>query len=63
MKKVEIRKKNVKGCGVDTVVRGIRAEESFFKSCDIVAKKEGTTRNELILRAVAEYIERYYGKE
>lgn len=48
--------RNKKGCGIKTVVRGLRAEKSFFDNCDKVAEAEKTTRNELILRVVGEYL-------
>ncbi len=40
-----------------TVVKGIRAEQSFFDKCDLVAKAEGVDRNKLIVRVVSEYYE------
>ena len=42
-----------------TVVKGIRAEQSFFDKCDLVAKGEGVDRNKLIVRVVSEYCEKY----
>ncbi len=42
-----------------TVVKGIRAEQSFFDKCDLVAKAEGVDRNKLIIRVVSEYCENY----
>jgi predicted DNA-binding ribbon-helix-helix protein len=61
MKKRNLSKSNVKGCGILTVVRGIRAEQSFFDNCDKVAEIECTNRNELIVRVVKEYCEVHYG--
>lgn len=40
-----------------TVVRGVRASQSFWEKCDKVAVCENITRNELILRVMKEYIE------
>lgn len=41
-----------------TVVKGIRAEQSFFDKCDLVAKAEGVDRNKLIVRVVDEYCDK-----
>ncbi len=57
MSKIDIRKRNTKGCGIVTIVRGVRAEQSFWDLCDYVARKENTTRNELIIRVVCAYCE------
>lgn len=38
-----------------TVVKGIRASQSFFDKCDEVARKNGMTRNALIVSAVYSY--------
>ena len=50
MKKIMIRKR--KKTKAPTVVRGVRAKESFFEMCDEIAMKSGITRNTLILMAV-----------
>lgn len=42
---------------VPTTVKGIRAENYFWEKCAAVAKKENTSRNELIVRVVSEYLE------
>ena len=52
---VERRKRN---SFVETVVRGVRADNEFWKKCDLIAKSENTTRNELIVRVVSEYCEK-----
>lgn len=39
-----------------TIVKGIRASSVFFDDCDKISKKEGTNRNELIVRVVSDYI-------
>lgn len=55
MEKIMIQKRKKKKIKAPTVVRGIRAEASFFEMCDDVARENGTTRNTLILTAVNEY--------
>lgn len=40
----------------------VRAEKEFWDSCDKVAKIEGTTRNELIVRVVAKYCKKLLDK-
>lgn len=52
------KKKNVKGCGISTVVKGIRADEKFWDNCEKVAKLRKTTRNELIVKVMNRYCER-----
>lgn len=47
--------KNNKRTGIKTIVKGIRAEKSFFDKCSLVAKQEGVTRNELIVKVLTEY--------
>ena len=42
-----------------TIVKGVRANKSFFEKCDIVAKKHGITRNELIICVLDSYNESY----
>ena len=42
-----------------TIVRGIRAEKSFFEKCDLVAKAEGVDRNKLIVRLVEDYLDNF----
>lgn len=39
-----------------TIVKGIRAKQSFWDNCDLVAKKESIDRNKLIIREVSNYI-------
>jgi predicted DNA-binding ribbon-helix-helix protein len=63
MKKRNLKKSNHKGCGVLTVVRGIRAEQCFFDKCDEIAVLEDTNRNELIVRIVKDYCEVNYGNK
>ena len=46
---------NERGCGIKTQVRGIRAVKEFWEMCDLVSASEGTTRNELIVRATLLY--------
>lgn len=46
---------NVKGCGIKTKVKSIRAEEEFWNKCDKVAEIEKTNRNELIVRVAEKY--------
>lgn len=41
-----------------TVVKGLRAEQSFFDRCDLVAKAEGVDRNKLIVRVMSEYLDK-----
>ena len=40
---------------IKTVVRGLRAEQSFFDTVGMVAKAENISKNELIVRVVSEY--------
>lgn len=49
-----------RNCGLRerTVVKGIRAKPSFFDKCDLVAKSENCTRNELVVRFVSDYLDR-----
>lgn len=42
-----------------TVVKGIRAEKSFFEMCDSQARAENIDRNKLIVKVVSEYIEMF----
>lgn len=58
MKRKILKNSNHKGCGVITVVRGVRAEQSFFDKCDTIADIEDTNRNELIVRVVTDYCEK-----
>ena len=53
---------NRKGCGIKTVVRGIRATDEFWEICQEVAERENTTRNELIVKVLNKYIKRKYKK-
>ncbi len=39
-----------------TVVRGLRASQTFWERCDKVAESENMTRNEFILFVVNEYL-------
>lgn len=55
--------KNRKGCGIETQVGSIRAEKEFWDNCDIVSKLENTSRNELIVRAVAKYCKKILDKQ
>ena len=55
--------RNRKGCGIQTQVGSIRAEKEFWDNCDIVAKIEKTSRNELIVRAVAKYCKKALDKQ
>lgn len=41
-----------------TMVRSLRAEKEFFDKCSLVAKREETNVNELIVRVVSEYIKK-----
>ncbi len=45
-----------------TVVKGLRADKSFFEKCDRVAKAEQTDRNKLIVRVMTEYCKRKENK-
>ena len=63
MGKRELSKSNHKGCGIKTVVKGVRAEQAFFERCDKVAEKEQTNRNELIVRVVNCYCVDKYGRK
>lgn len=51
----KVRKRNKRNTYVKTCVKGVRAEEGFWEKCDLVAKSENTTRNELIVSIVSEY--------
>lgn len=48
---------------VETHVKGVRADRNFWDSVDEVAKRERTTRNNLIVRVMIDYIMRYDEKE
>lgn len=50
--------RNKRGCGIETKVRGVRAENEFWVKCDKVAKIEKTDRNELIVRVVTKYCDK-----
>ena len=50
--------KNNKWTGIKTVVKGLRAEQSFFDKVESVAKAENISKNELIVRVVSEYCEK-----
>ncbi len=50
-----VRKKRNSFSG--SVVKGIRADNEFWAKCDNVANNENTSRNELIVRVVAQYCE------
>lgn len=39
-----------------TVVKGLRAEQSFFDKIDSVALEQNTNRNELIVRVMKDYL-------
>lgn len=49
--------RNTRNTFIPTSVKGIRAENTFWEKLDKVAKKEGKTRNELIVVAVSKYCE------
>ena len=51
------RVRNKRNSFVPTKVIGIRAECLFWELCDKVAYEEHTTRNDLVIRAVSQYIE------
>ena len=51
--------RNNKWTGIKTVVKGLRAEQSFFDKVEIVAKAENISKNELIVRVVSEYCDGY----
>lgn len=51
-----VRKKRNSFSG--SVVKGVRADSEFWTMCDNVANGENTSRNELIVRVVAQYCER-----
>lgn len=57
--KIENNKKvrNRRNTFVPTIVKGVRAETSFWENLDKVAKEDGVTRNELIVVAVCQYCE------
>ena len=42
-----------------TVVKGLRAQQSFFNKCDIVAKNQGIDRNKLIIGLVEKYLDKF----
>lgn len=45
-----------------TIVKGVRAKQSFWDNCDLVAKKESIDRNKLIIREVSNYISQNNGE-
>lgn len=47
--------RNKRGCGINTVVRGLRAEKAFWDICDKFSAEEGMSRNEFIVRIVSQY--------
>jgi predicted DNA-binding ribbon-helix-helix protein len=51
--------RNVKGSGIKTVIKGIRAEQEFWDACDKMAARQKTTRNELIIRVMSRYCRRF----
>lgn len=51
--------RNQKGCGVKTIIKGIRAEQEFWDACDKMAMRQKTTRNELIIRVMSRYCRRF----
>jgi predicted DNA-binding ribbon-helix-helix protein len=55
--------RNRKGCGIQTKVGSVRAEKEFWDNCDIVAKLEKTSRNELIARVVTKYCQKILDKQ
>lgn len=50
-----VRKKRNSFAG--SVVKGVRADSEFWLMCENVANSENTSRNELIVRVVAQYCE------
>lgn len=61
-KKVRLRSLTVKKkSDKTTVVKGVRAKQSFWDNCDLVAKKENIDRNKLIVREVGNYISQNNG--
>jgi hypothetical protein len=56
---LEIKGENDMG---KTVVRGLRASQSFFDRCDLIAKEKGIDRNKLIIMVVNEYCEKVLQK-
>lgn len=51
------KKRNIRNSFVPTSVRGVRAEDTFWEMCENTAKKEGITRNALIVKVVGCYCE------
>lgn len=41
-----------------TIVRGVRATQSFWDKCDTVAEAQGTDRNKLIVCVVSKYCDK-----
>lgn len=60
---VRLAAKHKYGAFVETHVKGVRADLNFWDSVDEVAKREKTTRNNLIVRVMIDYIMRYDEKE
>ena len=54
--------KNNKWTGIKTVVKGLRAEQSFFDKVELVAKAENISKNELIVRVVGEYCDKFFSE-
>lgn len=52
------RVRNRRNSFIPTSVKGVRAEETFWKKCDKKAREERTTRNELIVRIVSKYCDK-----
>ena len=50
--------RNNKWTGIKTVVKGLRAEQSFFDKVESVAKAENISKNELIVRVMSEYCDK-----
>ena len=50
-----VRKRNRRNSFIKTYVKGIRADSEFWAKCDLIAKSENTTRNDLIVSVVNEY--------
>lgn len=49
---------NRKGCGITTIVAGIRIDPSIWAACQEAAQSENLTRNEVIVREICKYLKR-----
>ena len=50
--------RNGRNAMVRTMVRGVRGECEMWEKCDLIAKKMGISKNELVLIAIYEYCEK-----